>query len=113
MHRWLFIILLFGFSAKKENASVWIRINQLGYQPGSVKVAVWCSKEDLGISSWELVDATSKKIVYYSKPGKPFGAYGPFKKTYRLNFSSFKKTGTYFLQAAGTKSPEFKIDEDV
>ena len=113
MYRWLFIILLFGFSGKKENVSAWIRINQLGYQPGGVKVAVWCSKEELGISNWELVDATSKKIVYSSKPGKAFGAYGPFKQTFRLNFSSFKKPGRYYLQAAGVKSPEFEIRDNV
>ena len=85
MYRYLFILLLVGFSGKKENDSAWIRINLLGFQPSGVKVAVWCSKEELGISNWELVDAVSKKIVYSSKSGNAFGAYGPFKQTYRLN----------------------------
>src|SRR4030095_654887 len=113
MYRYLFILLLFSFSGKKENDSAWIRINLLGYQPGGVKVAVWCSKLDLVISNCELVDVASKKIVYSSKPGKGFGVYGPFKQTYRLNFSAFKKAGRYYLQTGGTKSPEFEIGEDV
>src|SRR6186713_849063 len=113
MYRYLFILLLFGFSGKKENDSAWIRINLLGYQPNGVKVAVWCTKGDLGISNWELVDAASTKIVCSSKPGKGFGAYGPFKQTFRLNFSSYKKPGRYYLQAAGVRSPEFEIREDV
>src|SRR5688572_29527319 len=105
-------IILFAFTTKQEETNSWIRINQLGYQTGGVKVAVWCSKQELGISDpiaigWELVDASSKKIVYSSKPGKAFGAYGPFKQTYRLNFSAFKKPGRYYLQAAGVRSPEF------
>jgi hypothetical protein len=33
MYRYLFILLLFGFSGKKEKDPAWIRINQLGYQP--------------------------------------------------------------------------------
>jgi hypothetical protein len=107
------IVFLFAFTTKQPETNSWIRINQLGYQPNGVKVAVWCSKEDLGISSWELVNAASKKIVYYSKPGKAFGTYGPFKKTYRLNFSSYKKPGKYYLKAGGTRSPEFEIGEDV
>jgi len=107
------VIILFAFTTKQPETNSWIRINQLGYQPSCVKVAVWCSKGDLGISSWELIDAVSKKIVYYSKPGKAFGAYGPFKKTYRLNFSSYKKPGKYYLQAGDTRSPEFEIGEDV
>src|SRR5688572_30968826 len=113
MYRWLLIILLFGFSGKKEDASSWIRINQLGYQPGGVKVAVFCSNEELVISNWELVDVISKKPVHTGKPGKTFGAYGPFKQTYRLNFSSFKKPGRYYLQAGGIKSPEFEIGDNV
>ena len=106
-------IILFAFTTKQPETNSWIHINQLGYQPNGVKVAVWCSTEDLGISSWELVDAASKKIVYYSKPGKAFGTYGPFKKTYRLNFSSYKKPGKYYLHAGKTRSPEFEIGDDV
>ena len=113
MYRWLLVIMLFGFSGKRENASSWIRINQLGYQPGGVKVAVWCSKVQSAVSSWQLVDATLKKIVYNGKPGKAFGAYGPFKQSYRLNFSAFKRPGRYYLQAGGVKSPEFDIGDNV
>jgi len=118
MYRWLLIILLFGFSGKKENTSTWIRINQLGYQPNGVKVAVWCSKELSAVGSrllsgWQLVEAASKKIVYNGRPGKAFGTYGPFKQTYRLDFSLYKKPGRYYLQAGGVRSPEFEIGENV
>jgi hypothetical protein len=113
MYRFLFVILLFAFSGEKENPSAWIRINWLGYQPGGVKVAVWCSKEELGIRNWELIDAKTYKVVFNGNAGKAFGAYGPFKQTYRLNFSAYKKPGRYYLQAGGVKSPEFEIGDDV
>jgi len=113
MYRWLFIILLFGFSGKKENPSSWIRINLLGYQPNGVKVAVWCSKEELPVKIWKLVDVNSNRIVFEGSFGKPFGTYGPFQQTYRLNFSSFKKPGRYYLHVGDTRSPEFKIGENV
>ena len=111
-------IILFAFTSKQPETNSWIRINQLGYQPGGVKVAVWCSKQELVISNpiaigWELVDAVTKKIVYSSKPGKAFGVYGPFKQTCRLDFSAFKKPGRYYLQAAGVRSPEFEIGDEV
>jgi peptidoglycan/xylan/chitin deacetylase (PgdA/CDA1 family) len=114
MKKWLFILLLpvLSFSNKEEPQS-WIRINHLGYTPGGVKVAVWCSKEEKGISSWELVDAVSKKTVFTGKAGKAFGEYGPFRQTYRLNFSSYKKPGRYYVQAGGAVSPEFEIGYDV
>ena len=113
MYRWLFIILLLGFTGKKETVSAWIRINQLGYTPNGIKVAAWCSKDSFQIKTFQLVEASTKKFVFAGTAGKPFGAYGPFKQTYRLNFSTFKKPGRYYLQTGGIKSPEFNIANDV
>ncbi|WP_276504810.1 glycoside hydrolase family 9 protein [Terrimonas pollutisoli] len=121
MYRLLFIVLLFSFTTtgRKQAPKAWIRINQLGYTPGGVKVAVWGSKEQStlsdsrSVSNWQLIDAITKKIATSGKVGNPFGEYGPFKQTYRLNFSFFKKPGRYYLQAGGTQSPEFEIGEDV
>ena len=115
MKKWLliFIVILFAFAQKKNSVQSWIRINQLGYLPNGIKVAVWCSKSELGISDWKLVDADSKKIVFSGTPSQAFGAYGPFKQTYRLNFSAFKKPGRYYLEAGETKSPEFEINHNV
>jgi hypothetical protein len=76
-------------------------------------VAVWCSKEVKGINNWQLADAKTNNVVFTGSAGKPFGAYGPFKQTYRLNFSAFKKPGRYYLQAGGAKSPVFEIGNDV
>lgn len=112
----LLVILPFLFlSASKKQAQEisWIRINLLGYQPGGVKVAVWCSKGDQPSVTFQLVDAYSKRIVFSNSSGNPYGAYGPFTQTYRLDFSSFKKPGKYYLQSAGAKSPVFEIAEDV
>jgi endoglucanase len=111
----MLVLLLYTFTFSKNHAeeNAWIRINLLGYQPAGSKVAVWCSKEDQQVKTFHLVDAASKKIVFTGSAGKAFGAYGPFTQTYRLNFSSFKRPGKYYLQAGGAKSPEFEIGEDV
>jgi endoglucanase len=106
-------LLFFAFSGKKEGDSSWIRINQLGYLPNGIKVAVWCSKDELEIRNWELVDTKTNKIVFSGKDNHPFGAYGPFKQTYRLNFTTFQKPGRYYLEVGETKSPEFEIGDDV
>lgn len=108
----LLIIAFFGF-VPKEETDQWIRINQLGYQPASIKVVVWCSKVEQRISTWELVDATSNTVVLKGRIEKLFGAYGPFVQTARLNFTSFKKPGTYYLKAGTAISPQFRIADDV
>lgn len=103
---------IFSFT-KKENPNQWIRINQLGYTPQGIKVAVWCSKEDISIRNFELIDSASGKMVFTNTAGKPFGAYGPFANTFRLNFSAIKTPGVYYLKAGSAVSPSFKINEDV
>lgn len=113
MYRCLFVFLLFISLGKKEGPPAWIRINQLGYLPNGIKVAVLCSKEQLAVSSWQLVDANTSKIVFEDATAKPFGDYGPFRQTYRLNFSSYKKPGRYYLQVDETRSSEFEIGENV
>ncbi|MEO5649998.1 MAG: glycoside hydrolase family 9 protein [Ginsengibacter sp.] len=107
------IVCFFSFNKKEEATKQWIRINQLGYTPTGIKVAVWCSKEEGNISSFDVIDSASGKKVFTQKAGKQFGAYGPFSNTYRLNFSSFKKAGVFYLKAGKAVSPYFKINKEV
>ena len=90
----------------------WIRINVLGYPPEGIKVAVWCSKQNSSLSTFQLIDAQSGQVVYESA-GKAFGSYGPFSQTYRLNFSSFTAPGRYYLKANDIQSPVFTIGKEV
>ena len=110
----LYVFLLHvAASYGQQSAQSWIRINQLGYLPEGVKVAVWCSKENITLKKWELIDAATRIPVASGEAGKAFGAYGPFAQSYRLDFSSFKKPGRYMLKAGNVVSPAFTIGEDV
>lgn len=91
----------------------WIRINQLGYTPQGLKNAVWASKDVDRLRTFNLVDADSHEVVFTGKTGKRFGAYGPFTQTYRLDFSTYQKPGSYYLEADGIRSPVFRIGDDV
>jgi hypothetical protein len=108
----LLLILPFLFSFQ-EKPQQYIRINLVGYQPDAVKVAVWGSKQNSTIRNFQVVDKVTGKVVFEGKAGKGFGKYGPFVQAYRLNFSAFKKPGTYILRAGNAVSPEFRIDKDV
>lgn len=99
-----------GLHENKEEA--WIRINQLGYTPSGIKVAVWASKSANKIERFELVEAASGKVAFKGKAGGAFGAYGPFQESYRLNFTAFNKPGRYYLRAGAAQSPQFTISDD-
>lgn len=96
-----------------KNQKAWIRINNLGYLPNSIKVAVLGSKESIEINSFALHDAKTDKVVYSSNKPESSGEYGPFKASFRLNFSSFSNIGEYYLKANGIRSNNFRIDSDV
>ena len=92
----------------------WIRTNQLGYLPEGKKVAVWVTKSNTTIKSFQIIDKRSGKVILTQKTRKPFGKYGPFEKGYRLDFSSLKRTGEFLVRTDdGVESRPFKINDDV
>jgi endoglucanase len=109
----LLTIATLSFNQREPREPPCIRINLLGYKPASAKIAVWASKEPQIITNFRVVEVSSGKTVFEGKAGKPFGAYGPFAQTYRLDFSAFIHPGKYTLQAGEAFSPEFIIGEDV
>jgi len=105
--------LIFLITFQEPIPHSWIRINQLGYLPESVKVAVLGSKENFDCSEFSVIEIESDSVVFHSTDINSHGSYGPFKTTYRLDFSSLQKTGHYYIVTEFAKSPSFKIDFDV
>ena len=114
MKKVIFLLLILTSMSLQLNASAWVRINQLGYLPKATKVAVLMSQDKAAVTSFQLVDAHTGKVVFKSTEVKPTGALQHMKSTYRLNFSSFTKPGTYYIQVNGiARSPQFVIDSGV
>jgi hypothetical protein len=88
----LTLVSLLVISAKDESEEqAWVRINQLGYKPLGSKVAVWCSKKDIRLNTFQLVDADNHKIIFTGKTRKAFGSYGPLPRPTGLIFLRSKK----------------------
>src|SRR3989337_1679649 len=105
------IIVLFSLTSLHSQNS-WIRMNQLGYSPGGVKVAVLAMKEKGTITKFELIDVKTLRVVLVKAVSKNFGAYGPFLASYRLDFTDHKVAGVYHLKVGNCRSPNFKISND-
>ncbi|HTI59858.1 glycoside hydrolase family 9 protein [Mucilaginibacter sp.] len=103
-----------GMLVAQDQQTAWIRINQLGYAPAGIKVAVFASKSLVDtVVDFELIDAGTHKKVFSKKPGRDFGKYGPFTSAYRLDFSGFKIPGSYYIKEGKIISPVFRISKDV
>ena len=104
----LISMLLFPLQADE-----WIRINQLGYLPQSIKVAVFMSEEGNELNEFQLVDAYTQQVVKTFRTLKESGSIGNMKSTYRLNFSDYTVPGVYCLKAGQAVSPRFPINAQV
>ncbi|MCF0057106.1 glycoside hydrolase family 9 protein [Dyadobacter sp. CY356] len=107
------LILITSSFKLKDPVTSWIRINQLGYLPAGSKVAVWATKNEVLPSTFQLINSQTSKVEFTGKVGKTYGKYGPFRQLLRLNFSSIKAPGNYYLKCGGAISPVFKIGNDV
>ena len=112
-HLIIAVFLLLPSFLIAQSGNTWIRVNQLGYSTNESKVAVLGSKSLITINKFEIVENSSRKVVFSGTPGRSFGAYGPFKDTYRLNFSSSRKKGNYFIRVGDVESTPFEIGNNV
>jgi endoglucanase len=93
--------------------SCWIRINQLGYTILGKKQAVWCSKGKVAPASFAIIHQLTGRKVFQGKADTSFGAYGPFKRTARFDFSAVQTPGRYYIQSGNSRSPVFSISDTV
>lgn len=112
MKTYLQILFLFLFSEVASAFSL-IRVNQLGYLPNSVKVAVFISSEVEQIQTFQLFESLSGKLVFEGRAESGDASVWGMQSAYRLNFSEFKSSGGYFLKAGKAVSPSFCISADV
>jgi endoglucanase len=91
----------------------WIRINQLGYLPVSVKVAVFISTQPQKSGEFIICDAITDNIVFRGKSVSFSGEEWGMKAAARLNFSGLQKPGGYYISSNGTHSEPFRIATDV
>ncbi|HYJ63701.1 MAG TPA: glycoside hydrolase family 9 protein [Parafilimonas sp.] len=108
----LFLFYCLFINTQAQNLSC-IRINQLGYTPHGIKVAVLGCTNAITSTNFSLVDENTNAVVFTAGIENDFGEYGPFKITYRLNFSAYSKPGKYKLKVDSITSPAFNINDKV
>jgi endoglucanase len=120
MKKLLVILIIFLLPVRAHFATTndaglhaWIRINQLGYLPGSLKSAVFLSKEKFTKKQFELVDTRTGKTVFKGNPHPEDGTAWGMVSAARLDFSAFNQTGSYFLKFGQSTSPVFPINAEV
>jgi peptidoglycan/xylan/chitin deacetylase (PgdA/CDA1 family) len=113
MMRFTLLLLLSLFASVYSLATKHIRLNQIGYLPQSVKVAVYISDETEAYQTFRMYESLSGRMVFEGKTEQADATIWGMKTAFRLNFSEFKSEGGYYIQLGETISPSFRISTDV
>lgn len=107
------IIILVLLSIHGARADSWIRINQLGYLPGSVKVAVYISQEPGAEKNFTLFDALTDRPVFSGTAEQYDGSVWGMSSAARLDFTQVRQPGGYYIEYGRARSETFRIGSDV
>ena len=116
MHRFRFIFLFLAFIPGLTRAQSPIRVltNQVGYEASKAKRAVVAAETKLALTSFQLINDSTGKIVY---SGKPLYS-GPVDKWkhwlfWTIDFSAYTTTGVYRVKVGTTSSHPFSIGRNI
>lgn len=104
------LLICFAFGAKGSEV---IRINQLGYLPKGVKIAVFLSDQAIQLKKFRVVDNLSGQVVYEGASQSADATIWGQKSAYRLNFSAVTQPGGYRLEAGSVSSPSFAVSSSI
>ncbi|MDQ3698076.1 MAG: glycoside hydrolase family 9 protein [Gemmatimonadota bacterium] len=98
--------------AHNDSATSFIRVNQIGYRPAGMKVAVVCSLQPTEIATFRVEDERGRTVLGPRRT-EDEGAFAACASTHRLDFSSLRRAGRYTLVAGDVVSPPIRIRDDV
>ena len=94
-------------SAQAEPSS-YIRVNQVGYLPDAVKIAVVCSLEPADVAEFSVLDGAGRQVFGPASASREPG-FGPCVTTHRLDFSDVRDEGTYRIVAGDAEPVAVRI----
>lgn len=101
----LFILL----SSFNLAANSWIRVNQAGYLPSDIKVAVFISQNENSAPLFEVHESVTGRLVFKGAGKKVNAQVWGMKSAFRFDFSKIESEGGFYIVSNGTKSPNFRI----
>ena len=107
------LIAFMMLASCKHEQTDWIRINQLGYRPGDIKVAVYLSKKSVDLKGFSIVDVNTGQIVKEFSNVTGTVPLDHLISCYRLPFSEINKEGLYRIEAGEAVSTPFRIGRNV
>lgn len=111
-----FVMLVFCFGSincAAVSKTVYIRLNQAGYNQNEMKSAVIFSDDELSDEKYSIVDARTGKEVLSGSLVPDRRRLQGFDRLYTADFSRLKASGSYQLKVAGNTSQRFSVGGNI
>lgn len=112
LHRtliFIFVLLVIAGMNTVNAKDVYIRINQLGYLPGDIKLGTILSKTSLAGEEFNIINTDGDEVVYTGNLSPNRGEFASFSYTYDFDFSAVNETGKYYVKVGSARSYSFKV----
>lgn len=111
----LLALTVLGFSltscaAPVVKEEVFLRINQVGYLPKSLKTGTVFSATDLTGKPFSIVRVKDKKEIFTGILPAAHNSWGKWKYVHKADFSSVQAEGEYYLSFSSTNSVPFPVN---
>lgn len=110
-------LIIFSFSTffcqSADNSKIFIRLNQVGFQPGDFKTAVLISEHPISTNKFSVNKVSGNLRVFNGDINKNFFAFGNFEHCVEIDFSEVNEEGEYFITVDESRSYPFKISKGV
>ena len=109
----ILVFLFLVLTNQLQSQGILIRTNLIGYRPESVKRGLLLSRTPCNVKEFAIHDALTGQVLKKFTGVKPAEGYKNYEAALRLDFSSFRSEGAFFLAVNGAKSSIFRIGENV
>src|SRR6185436_1808812 len=102
-------------AAAAADTTAVIRVNQVGYLPDAPKVAVVCALTTPApgrFAHFTVLDERGR-TVFGPASARASGSFGPCAESWRLDFSTLRRTGRYVVASDDIRSGEIRIGANV
>jgi hypothetical protein len=99
-------------STADAQSGLFIRVNQLGFRPHDIKIAVAFGREPLP-AEFRILNARTGAVVFTGRTEPVPGSWGEFEHHADMNFSQVRAEGSYLIECGSVRSKAFAIERYV
>jgi len=99
--------------ALNDRNDAWVRVNQVGYLPRDLKIAVFLAEAAGSNPMFQVRDAQTNRVVFKGRGLLSNAERWGMKQALRLDFSAVETVGKYYIECDGARSPVFDINPHV